>query len=327
MSEAKTYVFGNEGTSNNGILGLLAPFLQQRGVDPNVLLAMKNSNGFNGEGGWFIWVIFLFFLMGWGNNGWGNNGNRDGNMPLANFLNNDNGRELLMSAIQGNTTAISQLATTLNCDVNAIQTAINAVANQISGVGNQVGLSSQQVINAIQQGNMSIAQQLASCCCDVRETVTRMGYENQINNLNQTQTLSSAINGISTGIERGFANLGFATQQQACDLKTTFNQGVQRIVDGQNAAEMRDLNSKIASQAEELSALKTAGIISQQLTPITAALQNLQTQITEVKSAQPQTVTLPFSCATAVPTALAQYLYGTVLKNVSTASTTSTTTA
>lgn len=52
-------------SANNGILGLLGPMLSQRGVDPNVLLAMqgRNNDGF-GEGGWFIWVIFLFFLMG-----------------------------------------------------------------------------------------------------------------------------------------------------------------------------------------------------------------------------------------------------------------------
>lgn len=74
--ESKTYVFGNEGsTSNNGMLGLLAPLLQKQGVDPNVLLAMKGNNGFGGEGGWFMWVIFLFFLMGWGGNGWGGFGN------------------------------------------------------------------------------------------------------------------------------------------------------------------------------------------------------------------------------------------------------------
>lgn len=73
MAEEKTYVFGE--SANNGILGLLGPMLSQRGVDPNVLLAMqgRNNDGF-GEGGWFIWVIFLFFLMGWGGNGFGNNG-------------------------------------------------------------------------------------------------------------------------------------------------------------------------------------------------------------------------------------------------------------
>lgn len=51
MAEEKTYVFG-EG-AGNGILGLLGPMLSQRGVDPNVLLAMqgRNNDGF-GEGGW-----------------------------------------------------------------------------------------------------------------------------------------------------------------------------------------------------------------------------------------------------------------------------------
>lgn len=67
MSESKTYIFGeNQNGGSNGMLGLLAPLLQKQGVDPNVLLAMKGNNGFGGEGGWFMWVIFLFFLMGWG---------------------------------------------------------------------------------------------------------------------------------------------------------------------------------------------------------------------------------------------------------------------
>lgn len=48
MSE-KTYVFG-DGTSN-GMLSLLGPLMQQRGIDPNVLLAMRNNDGFGGEGG------------------------------------------------------------------------------------------------------------------------------------------------------------------------------------------------------------------------------------------------------------------------------------
>lgn len=95
-------------------------------------------------------------------------------------------------------------------------------------------------------------------------------------------------------------------------MQNTINAGVQRIVDGQNAAEMRDLNSKIASQAEELSTFKTANIIAQQLTPINGAIAALQTQVNDIKCAQPQTVTLPYSCATAIPTALAtQYGLGT----------------
>lgn len=165
--ESKTYVFGNEGSGQGSMMSLLAPLLQQRGLDPNLLLAMnKNGNGF-GEGGWFMWVIFLFFLMGWGGNGWGGFGNgRAGG--IANEINNDYGRSLLMDAIGGNRNALSNLATQLNCTEGQIQAAISALTSQVQNVGNQVGMSGMQTINALQQGNMQIAQQLASCCCENR---------------------------------------------------------------------------------------------------------------------------------------------------------------
>ena len=89
--ESKTYVFGNEGNGQGGMMSLLASLLQQRGLDPNLLLAMnKNGNGFD-EGGWFMWVIFLFFLMGCGGNGWGGFGNGRGG-GIANEINTDYGR-------------------------------------------------------------------------------------------------------------------------------------------------------------------------------------------------------------------------------------------
>lgn len=62
MSE-KTYVFGDTG-ANNGMLSLLGPLMQQRGIDPNVLLAMRNNDGFGNEGSWFIWILFLIIFAG-----------------------------------------------------------------------------------------------------------------------------------------------------------------------------------------------------------------------------------------------------------------------
>jgi hypothetical protein len=47
MSE-KTYVFG-DGTNTNSIISALAPMLQNKGIDPNVL-AMMNNDGFGGNG-------------------------------------------------------------------------------------------------------------------------------------------------------------------------------------------------------------------------------------------------------------------------------------
>lgn len=184
------------------MLGMLAPLLQKNGLDPNLLLAMNNkgNNGFGGDGSWFMWIIFLFFLFplmgrgGWGNGFGGNDGGVPANAGLAGLINNDNGRELLMQAITGNGQAINSLATNLNCSVGQIQQAINGVSSKVSEVGCQVGMSSQQIINAIQSGNCQIANQMAQCCCDVKTAIQQQGYENQLATLNQTNTLTSNAN-------------------------------------------------------------------------------------------------------------------------------------
>lgn len=291
MSESKTYVFGNEGSGQGGMMSLLAPLLQQRGLDPNLLLAM-NKNG-NGWGDGFMWVIFLFFLMGWGGNGWGGFGNgRAGG--IANEINNDYGRSLLMDAIGGNRNALSNLATQLNCTEGQIQAAISALTSQVQGVGNQIGMSGMQVINALQQGNMQIAQQLASCCC-----------ENRLATCQQTNTLQNSINGVATSQERGFSSIA-----------NTIQNSTQQILDGQRAAELREMQDKLDHLREENSTFKssamTSQIVGQAVAPINAVLAGLQQEVAGIKCKMPETVTLNYAQATAVPNCVAaQYgLYG-----------------
>lgn len=302
MSESKTYVFGNEGSGQGGMMSLLAPLLQQRGLDPNLLLAM-NKNG-NGWGDGFMWVIFLFFLMGWGGNGWGGFGNgRAGG--IANEINNDYGRSLLMDAIGGNRNALSNLATQLNCTEGQIQAAISALTSQVQGVGNQVGMSSMQVINALQQGNMQIAQQLASCCC-----------ENRLATCQQTNTLQNAINNVAVGQEHGFSNVAYETQRQTCDLHNAIKDSTQTIVNGQKQAEMREMQNKIDALREENSTFKssamTSQIVGQAVAPINAVLAGLQQEVAGIKCKMPETVTLNYAQATAVPNCVAAQmgLYG-----------------
>lgn len=296
MSETKTYVFGSEGASGSGgMMSMLAPLLQKNGLDPNLLLAMNRNNGaFGGEGGWFIWVIFLFFLMGWGSNGWGN-GNRPG---LANEINNDYGRSLLMEAIGGNRNAISNLATQLSCSEGQIQSAIAALSTQMQNVGNQVGMSGMQVINALQQGNMQIAQQIAQCCCDNKMAICQ-----------QTNTLQTAINNVATGQERGFSSIAYETQRQTCELNSAIKNSTQLILDGQRAAEMREMQNKIDLLREENSAYKssamTSQIVSSAVAPLNAAMAVLQGEVAGIKCKLPETVTTPYQPFVAVPNCVA----------------------
>lgn len=261
MSESKTFILP-DGQGCGSMMPLLASLCQQRGIDPNVLLAAKNNNGFCGEGGWFMWVIFLFFLMGWGGNGFGW-GNQNGNLP--NLINNDAGRELLMSAIQGNGNAIGQLATTLNCDINQVNSALQALATQLQGVGNQVGMSGMQVINAIQSGNAQIASQLAQCCCDNKMLICQ-----------QTNTLQSAINGVCNAMERGFSDNAFRMNTLACDLKTSANDNTRAILGKLDQIEDSRKDREIASLTAQLTASQSRAERQSELQPIYKALADIQ---------------------------------------------------
>lgn len=301
--DSKVYMFPE--SSGNSVISALAPLLQQRGVDPSVLYAMNRNNGF-GEGGWFMWVIFLFFLMGCGN--WGN---RNGENGLAGMINSDAGRELLMQGINGNQAAISQLSTTLNCDINMVQQAINAVMSNVQNVANQVGQSSLQVINAIQQGNSQLAGQLANCCC-----------ENRLAICNQTNTLQQAINSVATGQERGFSSVAYETQRQTCDLQNSIKDATGQILAGQRAAEMRELQREIAERDSTIAkqdviinnGQQTAvfsQMIQQATAPIVNAVTGLQKDIDCVKCHMPKTTTVPYTDIIGIPAYVAaQYGIG-----------------
>ena len=210
----------------------------------------------------------MFWLWGGNGNMFGRNGMADG---IPNQLNNDFGREVLLQAINGNGTALSQLATTLNCDVNALQTAIGQVQSSIQSIANQVGMTGQQIINSIQQGNCQLGNQLAQCCCNIQDSITRINYENQISNLNQTNTLQNSINFVNSSVERGFAATAYATANQTCELKNAIAAQTQVINDKFCALEMRemarenrDLRDQV--QAYQLSAsqqAQTANIVNQ----------------------------------------------------------------
>ena len=284
--ESKTYVFGNEGsTSNNGMLGLLAPLLQKQGVDPNVLLAMKGNNGFGGEGGWFMWVIFLFFLMGWGG-GWGGFGN-NGRGGLANEINNDYGRSLLMDAIGGNRNALSNLATQLNCTEGQIQNAISALTSQVQSIGNQVGMSGMQTINALQQGNMQIAQQIANCCCQTNNNITTQGYENKLAICHQTHDINDNANANALMLRDTNQSNHLALMGKLDQMQT---QAMQDKLDA-----LREKNSALVAQiSNEHQTQALQAYQAQIITPVNAALAALQAEVAGIKCKLPNTVSVPY---------------------------------
>ena len=274
----KTYVFDT--AADRGSLdssAIIASLMNNRGVDPNLMAllsnASKNQDAWGGSGCWWIWVIIMFWLWGGNGNIFGRNGGLDG---IPNQINNDFGRDILLQAINGNGTAISQLASTLNCDMNTLQNAICQVQSSIQGVGNQVGMSGQQIINAIQAGNCQISHQIADCCCNVRTAITTQGYENQLATINQTNALQSTMNSNNQAI--------------LARLDAMSNQALLDKIDA-----LREKNSSLTAQlSNEHQTAAIQAYQAQSLIPVNAALQDLSTRLGAIECKQPATVTVPY---------------------------------
>lgn len=254
---AKTYVFDSARGS----------------MDPSTLLALMNNGGGFGGGNW-MWIIFLFFLYGWGGNGMFGGRGFGG---LGSQINQDYGTGLLLQAINGNGTAISQLASTLNCDVNSIRTAIDSVSSSICQLGNSVNMNSAQIISAINQGNQTLSSQLAQCCCDNKLLITTQGYENRIATAEQTAFLGAKIDNQTNVITDKF-----------CDL------------------EKRELQNKIDSLREQNSTLMGQISNANQTAAIQSYVSSLVTPIAQdvasLKACQPPTINVPYPNVAAVPT-------------------------
>ena len=247
--------------------------------------------GNNGLGGGILgFLLGLFFGNGWGGYGGfgGGFGNAGGAGFLSNQLNNDSGRELLMNAINSNgeasRAAVQSLSTMLGQDFNLVNSGVSAIRDGIAALTAQTGMSSLQIINAIQSGNSALASQLCQCCCENKLLVTSQGYENQIATLNQTNALSNAISGA-----------GRRNVDAIADLKTTMS--------GEFcAARERDMQSKIDTQADIITQLRNQISNDKQTETFTAAFNVLNQKLTDLAARQPNTVPVQWPALTAVNT-------------------------
>lgn len=185
--------------------------------------------GWDGNGSWFIIILFLFAFLGWGNNGWGNNdGNSggvvDGYVLSSDFANIERKMDLINGGLcdgfyTANTTLLNGFAGVNQNMNNGFQTAELSRANQQAAL--------MQQLNAMQM-------QAAECCCNTQRSIEGVRYD---------------------------------MAAQACDTRNTVQNATRDIVENQNAnsraildfltnSKMRDLES--ANQELRLAASQSA---------------------------------------------------------------------
>ena len=266
-------------------------------IDPALLMALNNGGGF-GNNNW-IWVLFMWMIWGFnGNNGFGGFGGNNGTGFLANQMNNDAGRDLLLQAINGRADALGQLAQITNTNVETVKNGIFSLQNAINQVGTQVGMSGLQVQNAIQSGNAALSHQLCECCCEnrlaianqtsalqsqlaandanVRLQLSQNEAADQLSVCQQTNQLGSQADRNTNNILNAIANQNTLITKEFCDLKE------------------RELQNKINTQGDIITQLRGQISNDKQTEAFNAAFNSLNEKINILAAKQPNTVPVQY---------------------------------
>lgn len=266
-------------------------------IDPALLMALNNGGGF-GNNNW-IWVLFMWMIWGFnGNNGFGGFGGNNGTGFLANQMNNDAGRDLLLQAINGRADALGQLAQITNTNVETVKNGIFSLQNAINQVGTQVGMSGLQVQNAIQSGNAALSHQLCECCCEnrlaianqtsalqsqmaandanVRLQLSQNEAADQLSVCQQTNQLGSQADRNTNNILNAIANQNTLITKEFCDLKE------------------RELQNKINTQGDVITQLRGQISNDKQTEAFNAAFNALNEKINILAAKQPNTVPVQY---------------------------------
>lgn len=247
----KVYCTGHD--NNDALVAALA---SKNNCDPMAMAAMMNQNDYmNNPFAYLIWMIFAMRM-------WNNNDDHQGNAiqsqldAMRSQIADNQNSSLVMDAIRGNANAITQLASNLNCDFNALNNAICCVRSGIQEVAGNVNFSAERVINAINLGDANLTSALQNCCCQTQQNIIKMGYENQLGQKDIVNQMQTGFSQTNSGLERAASNLGFQMSQIACDLKTNANANTQRIVDVLNNHWQSDLQQRYNDARLELSQQK-----------------------------------------------------------------------
>lgn len=203
-----------------------------QGLDSASIMAMQQNQMFNNP--WAYLILLSIFQNGGFGNRFGNGGGPAGAVvatdidaklnSLATQIQDNQSTNSLMSAIQGNAFAQSQLAQNLNVDFNAVQQGVSGLNMAIAQVASQTGLGIMGVQQAISNGNLNIIQNMKDCCCGIKSEVLQQGFNSQLQTVEQTNTLNSNIT------NQGFENR-LATVNQTNTLGSAItNQGYENQI-------------------------------------------------------------------------------------------------
>ena len=293
MSE-KTIVFDSGASNgNNNLAALLPALLSQRNMDPAMWAMM--GNGMGGFGG--LWGLLLLFLFGYGGFGFGNGfggfGRGFGGFGAGGFLpnqiNNDANTAIILQALERNGVNINNIANNMGIAKDAVMAAINGLSREICNFAQANGQNFNQVLMQMMNGNNTLTSQVANCCCDLKQLVAS----------------------VITNCDKNASAIQLQAERNTCAITKSIDDSMDKVLAGQRAAEMREMQREIAERDRRLAekdiiiseARQTSmvgQIVRQATEPLANALGGLINKVDKIECGLPPTVSVPYPQLTAL---------------------------
>lgn len=239
------------------------------GMSPADLAAVTgNNNGAFGEGNgaWWIIILFLFIFCGWGNgNGWNNGGGGavDNYVLASDFA-------TLQRQIDSGISSLERKGDAINSGICDGFYAMNtSLLNGFAGTNSTIQQNGYDTRNAIQQGQIADMQsfnalqaQLAQCCCDNKQAIAGVNYNMAMNT-----------NAIQQEVTNGFCQTNFNNANNTRDIIDNQNNNAIAILDALTAQRIEAKDAKIAEQNQQLFAAQLAASQASQNETLKAYMQ------------------------------------------------------
>lgn len=195
-------------------------------------LGQDSNNGNNGAGMWggdgsWIFAFLIIALIFGGNGGWGFGGGNGAGVQgaltradLCQDMNFNNLDSAVRGVQQGLCDGFYAMNTSLLNGFNGVDNAVCTLGYQTQQGFNQTNVALLQGFNGVTAGQNAIANQLQSCCCDIRQQIGDVRYTMATDTCAIQNAIQNATRDIIDSQNAGTRSiLDFMVQDKMCTLQ------------------------------------------------------------------------------------------------------------
>ena len=176
---------------------------------------------------------------------------------------------ILGAALNGNGGIFGGGGNNTNAQISSLQDQINAntangaMMDALNNFAAATGTANAATLGAVNE----LASSFQDGCCACKTAILESGYQNQLANCQQTNTILQQSQALQNTVTNGFTNIGFLLERNACDIKENSTANTQRIIDTMNNHWSLEQQTTIQQLRDEIGRLNQTSALIAALKP------------------------------------------------------------